>query len=921
VAIRSYRTLRDGLRADVGRAIAMATGGVLTFAPIEYALTVWAYSGSTSALSKLRLIALTATLSSILWLVIAVTTAAMVVAVRVVRARIDPAAATTPGLFEHAPLVDGVRPGVPRLWAGLFGVLVLGAAIQRATAWATVRFKEPQLTALTIAALAVTAMLVMIPLHRGFAIAARVGARSLVGVGPFNPLGRWRPAGVAIATMILGAVAVTWVSLPQSRSVIPVRLILSGCVIAIGMGLGARAHERATPSPRARRDALRLAGGALVFNVLTLVWIGADLETKYAAVTASPALDKLIELVRDANDLDGDGFGSLLGEADCAPFSSSIHPGALDLPGDGIDQDCDGEDTTYADLVAPTGPVVPVPDKFLKPWNVLLITIDATRYDHTSFGGYKQKGRDTTPRLAELVSQSTSFTYANAPAPGTMASIPAIMTSKFFHSGVAMDDDAPRPHGYPPKLLPENVMFAEIMKGGGYYTGAIGSHEWWTNWGLDQGFDDFDNSIGRIVDPYRVVADQITDHALAFISRNQNRKWFLWAHYIDPHGRYVAHPDVVDYGTADMDLYDGELRWTDQEIGRLLDELKRLPSYRNTIIVVTSDHGESMGEHGVPTGTHGTALYRELTHVPLIFFIPDLQPKQVGGAVTPLDILPTVTALVGIDTSKLEFEGRSLVGALFYGRADHDRIVFSETNAPNKRRAAISEHFRLLYYLSNNIYELFDHQRDPEELDNLAPKSPPALDTMKKALGAWMNRVMYARDPTFNQAFRLYMSDVILDAPPTPTVPCTGQTFDDGKIEILGIGLDPTTPAAPNLRPEFHVYFHVNERTKMSYRFQLVGWPVEPGVPLTDPMPISALRSNFRVTAGGAYPTTQWRANEYIRERFPLQLPATWKAKAIAIGLVISPVANHNQKLRATGAAPSNDGFTFSLGQLPVMVP
>ncbi len=922
--VRPFRTLRDGLRADVSRAIAMATGGVLVFAPIEYALTLWQYPGSTSAGTDLRLIALTATLTSLLWLLIAVATTATVILVRLARTRVDPAAATAPGLFALGALDDdGVRPGVPRLWATLFGALLLGATIQRAAAWATERFKEPQLTAIAIAAIAVTAVAIGIPLYRVIRTASRIGASALASAGALNPLGRWRAAGIAIGAMVLVAVLAIWVMLPQSRSVLPVRMIVSAIVLAIGMGLGARHHALAPRrQPRTRRRALQLAGGLLAFNVLTLVWIGADLETKYTAVTASPALDKLIGVVRTANDLDGDGFGSLLGEADCAPFSSAIHPGAFDPPGDGIDQNCDGQDTTYADLVAPTGPTVPVPKRFEKPWNVLLLTIDTVRYDHTTFGGYKIKsGRDTTPQLAELVKRSVSFTYANAPSAGTMACIPAILTSKYFHSGVAMDDDYPRPRGYPPKLLPENVMFAEIMKRKGYYTGAIGSHEWWTNWGLEQGFDSFDNSIGAVVDPYRVVADKVTDHALAFISRHQDKKWFLWAHYIDPHGRYVAHPDVVDYGRTEPDLYDAEIKWTDQEVGRLLRELQRLPSYNNTIVVVTSDHGESMGEHGVATGTHGTALYRTLTHVPLIFYIPGNKPKQIHGAVSTLDILPTVAALAGIDTSDLSFEGRSLVGSLFYGREDRSRIVFSETNAPNKRRAAISENYRLLYYLNNNIYELFDDRKDPDELHNLAPESPPALATMKKALNGWMNRVMYARDPTFNQAFRLYMSDVILDHAPHPQVRSEHQSIENGKIEILGIGLDKATVAAPNLRTQFHVFFHVHQQVTTSYKFQLVGWPVEPGTPLTAPVPITALRSSFHVSGDGAYPTIRWRENEYIRERFTLQLPPEWKAPAIGIGLVVAKVGSTRTRVKPTGATPSNDVFLYSLGQLPVIVP
>src|SRR3569623_1903154 len=214
----------------------------------------------------------------------------------------------------------------------------------------------------------------------------------------------------------------------------------------------------------------------------------------------------------------------------------------------------------------------------------------------------------------------------------------------------------------------------------------------------------------------------------------------------------MAHPDVVDYGSTEPDLYDAEIKWTDQQIGRLLDELQRLPSTPNTIIVITSDHGDSMGEHTVPVGTHGTALYRELQNVPMIFYVPDNAPHLIGGATSNLDIVPTIAELAGIDVHDLSFEGRSEVPASFYGKEDHARIVFAETNAPTPQRAAISEDWKLIYYLQSNLYELYDLQKDPWEHDNLAPRHPPAFDTMKAALDGWLERVVFARDPEFHQA-------------------------------------------------------------------------------------------------------------------------------------------------------------------------
>jgi hypothetical protein len=637
----------------------------------------------------------------------------------------------------------------------------------------------------------------------------------------------------------------------------------------------------------------------------TLVRFGAELETKYVAITASPALDKLIDALRIANDFDRDGFGSLLGEGDCAPFNAAVHPGAIDVPDNGIDENCDGHDFSLRDVAAAPGAGGELPERFRKDWNVLFITIDTLRYDHTTFGGYADgpKHRNTTPNLAALVKRSVSFAFANAPSAGTMASIPAILTSKYFHSGIALDETVPA--GTPPGILPENTTLPEIMKRKGYATGVVSSHVWWNRWGLEQGVDDYDNSIGKTDDPFRVAADKVTDHVLAWVSRQQGKRWFMWAHYIDPHGRYVAHPDVVDYGASEPDLYDAEVQWTDQQVGRLLAELARLPSYGNTIIVITSDHGDSMGEHSVPVGTHGTALYRELQHVPLIFYIPDNRPRVVQGAVSNLDIVPTIAALCQIDVHDLSFEGKSLVPQLFHDIDEPDRVVFAETNAPQKERAAISEHWKLIYYFASNLYELYDLKADPWEHTNLAPDHPAAFASMKQALEAWMDRVMFVRDPKFNQAFR-QIGDVMLAAAPAPEVPTQGQTIDG--IEVLGIGVAARGQLRPGGKTDVHVYFHVDRPTTTAYRFQLVAWPAaDPAAP--------PIRTGLRATADGAFATDRWKAGDYLRERFSVTLPADWHGD-VAIGLVAAEATG--AKHTPTGPAHPTDPFAAVLGVLPL---
>lgn len=906
-----YRSVRDAAIADVGRAITMAFGGALAFAPIEYALTLWSYAGHSTLVSKLRLVALVLALSLVLWLILAVGLVALVATVRFVRAQLDPDRGRGPGWFAPQPLDTGIRTGVPRVWSCVVTALVVGFVLQRGAVWAMGNYREAQLTAVLIGGMGIAVLGFGAVLYRMCVIAATAGARALAPLlGPVNVIGRWRAAGFALAALVGGALAASWFALPQSRSVLPVRLVISTIVIVLGMGFGALVHPR-LPRVRSRSTALALAGTSTLLCTLTFAWWGAELETKYMAITGSPALDKLIGVIRTANDFDRDGFGTVLGEADCAPFDSRINRGAIDVPDDGIDQNCDGHDFSMSSLAVPNTPTIPVPAEFKRPWNVLLLTIDTVRYDHTTFGGYATgpKRRDTTPRLAELVKRSTSFTWTMAPSAGTMASIPAIITSKYFHSGIALDESNPK--GTPPRIKPENTTLPEIMKRAGYHTGVIASHDWWNDWGMEQGVDDYDNSIGKVPDAYRVAADKVTDHILAWVTQQQSRKWFLWAHYIDPHGRYVAHPDVVDYGSKDEDLYDAELKWTDQEVGRLLDELRRLPSSENTIIVITSDHGESMAEHNVPLGTHGIALYRELLHVPMIFYIPDNAAREIGGTVSNLDIVPTLAELCGIDVRDLSFEGRSLVTQLFTGRADHDRVVFAETNAPGKQRAAITEAWKLIYYINTNVYELFDLAADPWEHNNVAPSNPPALATMQQALQNWMDRVMYARDPNFNQAYR-YLADVI--AKEQPAVATTGQTIADGAIEVTGIGPAPEKPFLPATTTDVHVYFTAKTATAKNLKFQLVLWPK--AAALTDPVPGNANRSNLRATADGVFPTTQWKPGDRIRERFTVTIPGSWQGDTV-VGLVVQE-AGSNERDKATGAAPGNDPTIAILGVLPL---
>lgn len=864
---------------DVRRAGAVAACGCAGFALIEYLATIWTYPapGGVGFGNALRLVPLVASLAAVIWVVALIALGSAAVLARLGLAGLSRSrAAAWTGLFALGERRDGPSPAAAWLW----GSVIVGAIYLAGSALLTYdfhrRFKEPVLTAVLLAVVQLAMIAIGVALVFAVALGVRALGRALHRhLGEANPFGRLVPAIGLMVLVTIPAIRVLLTLVPQARDLVPWRHLLALTAFAAGAYAGAQLLRRRGSllpvGPRRRVAIAATAAGTVGLCAITFLWLGANPQTRYVAITASPTLTRSIDLVRKLNDFDGDGYGSLLGENDCGPFDAAVHPGARDVPDNGIDENCNGRDFSLSSL--PTyrkGQRMDVPPEFERDWNFLLITVDTVRYDHTSMAGYE---RDTTPNLAKLADRSTSFTFANAPSAGTMASIPAILTSKFFHSGIALDLDVKR--GNPPRLKPSNTLLPELLKPKGYATGAILSHEYFNDWGMDQGVDDYDNTIGKVRNPHGITSHQITDRAVAWIARQGTKKWFLWTHYIDPHGFYVRHPGGVQYGDSEMDLYDGELRYTDEHLGRLFREIERLPNADRTIVIITSDHGDGFGEHGYIN--HGQALFGDILHVPLIVYIPDLPPRQVPGPVSPMDILPTITDLAGVDTSELSFEGESLVPQLFYGRDARERIVFAETNIPKPQRAAVSDRYKLIYKLPQNLYELYDLHADPGEQQNIANKDGDGLAEMKGYLDDWLERVYYSRDTETNQAAG-ELTDHVLTEVPQPDQPLSGVTFDDGTVEVVGIDI-PQKNYGPGERIPVAVYFHVKKRPARDLKLQIEGW-LE-GVPAT-----AAARSQLRFTKQGLFPTSRWRDGEYIRDRFMITVPPGWRGgDRIAIGL------------------------------------
>ena len=886
---------------DVKRATAALLLGCGVAAVGDFIVTAVVAPSAPGPTTWLRLLLLSLSLFGILYLVLAPLTAAAAVAARLVlltdsRAR----ARRFRGLLAPARPYDRPRPGAAWLWGGAVGAALYLLLSSGLTLRFMILFKEQELSSMLLAGIQLALFGLCGALAFSVAMLARRLSRPLhPRLGQLNPVGHPVAAAVALLVLAVPVVSVVLHLVPQAAPLVPWRLLLAIGLVALGAHSATYLFaRRGSLLPAALKPRL-IAAGVLVFGAalllpVTLVRVGADPLTKSLALSASPPMRSLIDLLRVATDFDHDGYGELLGENDCAPLDPKIHPLARDIPDDGIDQNCDGRDFQLGRVASyRTGQHMPVPAGFKQKWNVLLITVDATRYDHTTMGGYlKQTGRNTTPNLAKLAARSASFSFAQAAAPGTMASVPAIISSKYFHDGLALDEHVK--HGMPPRLKKSNLLLAELFHAAGYTTGAILTHEYFDDWGMEQGFDTYDKSMGEKWNPYGVTSPELTDKALAWIGQRagKDRPWFLWLHYLDPHGRYVAHPGERSYGTSEEDLYDGEIAFTDKYIGQLLDEMARMPGADRTVVVVTSDHGDGFKEHGFIN--HGMALYRELENVPLVIFVPNIEPRVIPGAVSGVDIVPTLVDLCGLDPKGAAFEGESLVPQLFYHRNDMNRVVFSETNWPQPLRAATTAHYKLIFNLKTNLYELYDLTSDPWEHHNVWLTDKAAFQKMKGYLDDWLERVYYSRDAVKNQVMMDTLSKYLLDGPPSPQVPLTGVSFDGGNIKVLGFDTD-KPGYQPGDKVVVTVYFHALKRPVSDYEIEVQAWPG--GRDATAGVPGQLARSPLELTGGGVLPTSRWRDGEYVRDQFKLRLPKSWGPQAGAgLGLGIRVVSKQTHQ-------------------------
>jgi len=396
--------------------------------------------------------------------------------------------------------------------------------------------------------------------------------------------------------------------------------------------------------------------------------------------------------------------------------------------------------------------------------NVLLIVVDTLRSDRCSCYGYE---RPTTPFLDNLASQGVRFDSTYCPMPTTGPAHSTLFTSQY-----------PIVHGVTKNgfTLPGNVTtLAESFQNRGYETAAfVSSFAVNHKFGYSQGFGIYDDDFRGANSSFRAKgihqpgdqgyfdrrANETTDKALAWLrGRESDRPFFLWLHYFDPHYPYdppaLFREEVAAQGppykghpkkrSIDQS-YDGEVLFTDREIERFIRTMDRLHPAEETLVVLTSDHGEGLLEHAWLE--HGFYLFEEAMRIPLIMRYPGRIPagKVVGGNVELMDVAPTILELTGAEDPIPRSQGRSLTSLIDgKGMARREREIFLQRRfyesdtvsgkpVKGEKYAVISGKWKYIEARDEGTQELFDMEQDPREKKNLAADFPEKVGELSAVL-------------------------------------------------------------------------------------------------------------------------------------------------------------------------------------------
>jgi choline-sulfatase len=379
----------------------------------------------------------------------------------------------------------------------------------------------------------------------------------------------------------------------------------------------------------------------------------------------------------------------------------------------------------------PAEPEAPKEARPEKPLNVLLLTVDALRADMP----WTTYDKDIAPNLTALAKESVVYENHRSVSSYTAQTVATMMTGRYastlYRTGLFFTN-----------YFDSNDWITEAMQQKGIVTMAVHAHLYFDRApGLKQGFDHYKMVPGLTWNAQTdesVTSQKSIPEIIKLLSDEANTKgqFFLWSHLMDPHDEYVKHAESPDFGKDNRGRFDSEVWYTDMWLGKLFEFAQKQPWWENTAIIISADHGEAFGEHGMYK--HAFEIWEVLTRVPLIVKAPGALPKVIKEPRTHIDLAPTIVDLMGLPPLP-GFQGKTLAPEIYGQEEPKSRepllLELAEDSNNPARRAIVLGDYKLIVF-DGFKKMLFNLKDDPGEEKDLAKEMPDKLKELDDMLKA-----------------------------------------------------------------------------------------------------------------------------------------------------------------------------------------